>query len=80
MARSTVNITNTYQQIATGVATITVHKSGSGTLYLNETATDVNANNFKPDNSDQYIQDEAKNTWVRSDGLGWVLLVDGATV
>jgi len=78
MARSTITVTNSFQQIATGAVTITIKKQGKGILLFNETASDVNANEATGAAEDQFTQNEAKATFVRSPGSGWVLLVDGA--
>ncbi len=71
-------VTNAWEQIATGAVTITVDKQGDGTLRLNETATDVDALNSSPLPGEQFIQNEAKATFARSDGNGWELRLDGA--
>lgn len=77
MAVSTVTVTDTYQQIATGAVTLTVKVKGAGSLLLNETATDTDAFEVNPDVNEQILQNEAKSTFVRSDGDGWVLHLDG---
>lgn len=78
MARATVTVTNVFQQIGTGPITITVLTQGKGTLLFNETAVDSNANVETAVATDQFSQTEIKNTFVRSAGSGWEILVDGS--
>lgn len=77
MARDTITVTNVFQQIAVGVVAVTVTKEGAGTLIFNEVSSDTNANLSHPKKNEQFRQDETKDTFVRSDGTGWVILVDG---
>ena len=78
MAKSTVVVTDTWQQVATGAVVITVDVQGSSALLFNESATDVNALSSRPDAEEQFAQNEALATFVRSDGDGWEIQVDGA--
>ena len=67
-----------WQQIASGIATFTVIKRGSGALLFNETASDTDAFTDSPrDLPWQYNQNETLDTYVRSTGDGWQILVDG---
>lgn len=77
MALSTVTVTTSYQQIASGTATITVVNQGTGNLLFNETASDTNALISNEMASSQFSQNEVKNTFVRGEGAGWVVRVDG---
>ena len=77
MAVNTVIVTDTYQQIATGAVTLTVQVKGTGSLLINETASDTDALEVNPEVNEQLLQNEAKATFVRSDGDGWVLHLDG---
>jgi len=78
MALNTVTVTQSYQQIGTGAVTITINVEGKGSLFLNETASDVNALKDHPNVGEQYIQNDAVATHIRTDGDGWVVRVDGA--
>lgn len=80
MAVSTVTVTDTFQQIGTGAIAITVAKKGTGSLSFNETASDTDALLSSPQRDEQFIQNEAKATFVRASAAnaGWVLHVDGA--
>lgn len=78
MSLNTVNVTNTYVQVATGIVTITIEQAGRGNLMFNEIGSDVNALGTNPKAGEQFLQTEAKATFVRSDGAGWVLRLDGA--
>lgn len=79
MARDTITVTDTWQQIATGAVTITIKSKGTDQILFNEIASDTDAlcwgSNLKGGN--QFTQDQALPTWVRSDGSHWELIVDG---
>ena len=81
MAKTTITTTDTMVEVATGAAVITILKKGSGTLLINESATDVNASPFGGDIevNDQIQQNAAVSSFVRhnGDGAGWKLLIDG---
>lgn len=77
MAKATVELTQAYQEVAVGAVAITVVKKGSGRLFFNESASDVNANIILPGLIVQFVQNETKSTFVRTDGAGWTILVDG---
>ena len=77
MSRATITLTNSFQLVSSGVVTITVLTEGNGALVFNETATDSNANFEQASKEDQFIQTEAKDTYVRTTGEGWIILVDG---
>lgn len=77
MAVDTVTVTDTFQQIATGAVALTVKVKGTRSLLINETATDVDAFEVNPEVGEQFLQNEAKATFVRSDGEDWVLHLDG---
>lgn len=79
MARQTFQLTDTYQKIASGIATITIQKRGKGSIFFNETATDADAYHFRPLKiSEQYQQNATEDTFMRSsDPTGWEVLVDG---
>ena len=81
MARGKFTVTNAWVQVAVGAVAITVTKEGRGApLLFNETATDVNANQILPGKGTQAVQNETKTTFVRSDGTGWEILVDGVLI
>lgn len=80
MAKATETTTGSHVQVASGECVITVLDPGNGTLFINETATDVNANRFGSAlrANDQLTQNSAVDTFVRSGGTKpWVLLIDG---
>lgn len=81
MAKATVVTANTYgSAVASGECVITILDPGNGTLFINETATDVDANRFgvKLKANDQLTQNSAVDTFVRSTGdKPWELLIDG---
>lgn len=67
MAKATVQLTNTWQQIGTGVVTITVSEivGNNRRIAFNESATDTDALRFVPQITDQFRQTEAKATWAK---------------
>ncbi len=82
MARATVITTASHVQVASGECVITVLDRGDGTLFINETATDVDANRFGRSDikvNDQLTQNSAVTTFVRSTDANkpWTLLIDG---
>lgn len=77
MALSTITVTTTYQQIASGTATFTIVEQGKGHLLFNETASDTNAFVSNEEQFSQFTQNEVKNTFVRGESAGWVVRVDG---
>ncbi len=78
MARTTVAVTNSWQQIASGEVLITIVQRGKGApILFNEIGDDANANSDAANPGDQFQQDDVlKDTYVRSDGEDWVVLVD----
>lgn len=80
MARATTIVTNSFQQIASGSAVITVKTKGRGSLIFNETATESNANFEHPEAGAQFLQNQAgKTLFVKAAqaDAGWVVLTDG---
>ena len=77
MSRATTVVTQSWQQIASGPVTITVTKHGKGSLLFNETGADSNANVTHPRPNHQFGQDEIRDTYIRTMGSGWEVLVDG---
>jgi hypothetical protein len=78
MARARVTVTQSWTQIAVGRAIFTVAKAGRGPLYFNETPNDTTANVVNPGPERQFQQGDDLPTYVRSDGLGYELIADGA--
>lgn len=81
MARSVITVTSSWVQIASGPSMLTIEEVGSGQLLINNSATDVAAMRFATNSSkagEQVEQDATEPTWVRADGDGWKLLLDGA--
>lgn len=80
MARTEITTTTNWQQIAEGVALITILKKGSGTLFLNESATELDANRLCGEikANDQFQQFSEVETHVKHSGGGtpWILLID----
>ena len=78
MAKQVVTITDTYQQVASGAAVITVVKRGDGSLLINETAADATAYNVRAEINEQFQQTDAVASHVRAtDATGWQIIVDG---
>jgi hypothetical protein len=78
MARSRIEVTQTWQLISTGQAVFSVLHVSTGTLLFNEIADDITANRISnPQLGRQFQQGEAKSTYVRATRDGWVLLADG---
>lgn len=65
MGRNTVTLTTAWQQLAIKQCTLTVQKSG-GPILINQTASDVNANQFNPLAAHQFTQNEVKPTFSRA--------------
>lgn len=80
MARTEITTTTNWQQIAESVALITILKKGSGTLFLNESATELDANRLGGEikANDQFQQFSDVETHARhsAGGTPWVLLID----
>ena len=77
MARNTVTLTDTYQQIAATAASIRVQSAdGKAVIAFNETATDLHAFTDRASPGDQYAQTEGKATYARLTSGAAVLLVD----
>lgn len=72
MARTTVNTTDTFQEVATGRCVITVIRSGR--YYFNDTNADANASLSYYKAGEQVVQTEAKTTYAR--GAGGTVIVD----
>ena len=77
MAKSTVVVTNSWQQVATGAVVITIESQGSDVILFDEAQNDATAYKSSSPVGDQFQQSETVATWVRSDGEGWVIIVDG---
>ena len=78
MAKQVVTITDTFQQVASGAAVITVQKRGDGSLLINETAVDATAYKVRAEINEQFQQTDAVASHVRAtDATGWEILVDG---
>ena len=81
MAKNTVTPAATYgSAVDSGECGITVLTQGKGTLFINETASDTNANPYGSDLkvNDQITQNSVVDTFVRSTGTKpWKLLIDG---
>lgn len=81
MAKDTITTTASHIQVASGECVITILDRGNGTLFINETATDTDANRYGSADlkvSDQISQNSAVATFVRGTGTKpWVLLIDG---
>jgi hypothetical protein len=80
MTISTVDVTDTWQQIAAGKCTITILTAGDRRLLFNEVASDTDLYPTEPGLAEaQYRQDEIKPTWVRSTASAdqqWSIRVD----
>lgn len=81
MAKDTITTTNSHVQVASGECVITILERGNGTLFINESGTDTNANRYGSADvkvNDQLSQNSAVATFVRGAGTKpWVLLIDG---
>lgn len=78
MAKVEVVVTQTFAQVASGAAVITVTKKGPGAISFNESASDVAAYTVNAKVNEQFSQTEAVATWVKATGDGWEIIVDGA--
>ena len=77
MAKTTVTVTQTYQQVASGQCVITIKERGEGIIFFNETASDTNAYKLNPVPEDQFQQTSSVQTHVKASGDGWQIIVDG---
>ena len=79
MAKINIVPTDAWQKIALGRVIVTVLERGRGSIYFNEVGSDPTAHISRPDVGEQYEQDEAKETWVRTpdDTRPWKIQVDG---
>ena len=78
MARQSVGITQSWQEIATGEAVITVVKKGKGKLLFNTSGSDVDALPFSGASTEQQFQQNSREpTYCRASGDGWEVIVEG---
>lgn len=77
MPRATFNVTKDWQQVASAGATATIVRRGTGTLFFNEAATDVNALGFLEPVGGQFVETESLPMFVRSNGENWIITVSG---
>ncbi len=73
----TITVTQAWQQIAVGTVTITFIKQGEGSILLNQTPSDVDANPLLPRLTEQVAENETVPTFIRATGDGWKVRVDG---
>lgn len=76
--RATILVTQSYQQIASGTAVVSVIQVGEGSLKFNQVASDIDA--LSVTNAvinEQFSQNETVPTFIRATGEGWKVLVDG---
>lgn len=77
MAKSRIELTGSYAEIATGEVTITIDTEGEGTVFFDEASNDVTAYKSHPSAGEQFVQNEAKSTFAKATGSGWFVVVDG---
>jgi len=79
MAKINVVPTSAWVKVAVGRVIVTVLERGRGPLYFNEVGSDSTAHISRPAVGEQYEQDEAKETWVKTpdDAVPWKIQVDG---
>ena len=79
MAKAEVTVTQNWQQIATGVVTVTILEKSKegGAVLLNEIASDVAAYRDYPEPGKQFVQNQALATFIRAQHNGWRVIVDG---
>lgn len=79
MARNNFTSSTEWQEIATGAALLTILKRGRGTLFVNETETEVDANRLgsEVEVNDQYQQFSPVCTFIKhgAGGTPWNILV-----
>jgi hypothetical protein len=73
MARTLYNVTTSWQQIATGICTITIQKYVPGTILFDEASNDATALKNNGPSMSQIVQNEDKPTFMKG-------LVSGSTV
>jgi hypothetical protein len=67
MARSTVTLTTSWQQLSSTKCVITVLRTKGFQIFFNETASDTNAISKIFEQGDQVQQSEVKDTYARVD-------------
>ena len=72
MARTTVDLTDTFQEVATDRCVITIIRSGR--YHFNDESQDANASQSYFKAGEQIVQTEAKTTYAR--GAGGTVIVD----
>lgn len=77
MGRATFNVTSEWQQVASAGATVTIMRRGTGTLFFNEVASDVNQLGFVEPVGAQFVETESLPMFVRSNGENWTITVSG---
>ncbi len=77
MSKNTINVTSSYQQIASGAVVITVKTAGKGVLLFDENQNDSTAYRSSAPVGEQFSQSQTVPTFIRATGDGWVVIVDG---
>ena len=84
MARETFTSTPEWRQVASSPVVITILKQGKGTLFVNETATETDANRLGGETkvNDQFQQFSDVETHIKhgADGTPWSILADTGSV
>lgn len=78
MAKNTVELTSSYQKIASGECIITIVRVGDGSIYFNDVGADTNAfqrSDAKLQPGDQFSETEPRDTFAKGDG--WTITIDG---
>lgn len=78
MARTLIDVTQTFQEISTVPHITTIEQVGDGTLLINDAATDATAEKLSGSVSvgDQVKQSATVSTFARATGDGWKIIVD----
>ncbi len=80
MSKIRTEVTQAWQQIATGPAVFTIAADGEGAIIFNESEDDATAYTGTPGNNAQFEQNAEVPTYVRATGNGWAVVTDGAAV
>ena len=71
-----VDITDIWQLVSSAKCVVTVQSNPRGNIYFNDTATENGQLKFYPHIYEQYVQNEAADTYIKCDtaGVGTITL------
>lgn len=77
MAKADITVTQLWALVAAGPVVVTIDKVGSGAIFFDENQNDDTAYKSVPIPGEQFEQTASLETYVRANGDGWKVIVDG---